>query len=239
MAELRRWICGLYSLLLWRPGSRKDTSKVGVNKSLEGICTANENISSLVIDKLVDGIDGDSVSVVYLYCDFQTQKSRSTANMLASLLKQAVDWSEAILVEIDRAFQNAKQGSDGRGLSVSEILKLLPAALKSHKRTFICIDALDECVREHQPEFLRSLRSIVRNSPNARLFATGRPHILAGLEEHYSRALQIILFKPVKEDITRYLEAKLQDDLFREAMDSGLKQAILKVIPEMASEMYV
>jgi len=97
--------------------------------------------------------------------------------MLASLLKQIVSGLKVIPVDIDRAFQRAKQGFDGRGLSVSEILKLLPAALKSQKRTFICIDALDECVAEHRPEFLRSLYSIVRDSPNVRLFVTGRPHI--------------------------------------------------------------
>ena len=239
MAGLRGWICETYSVLLWGPGCRKDLSKVGVNKSSEEMWIANKNISSLVIDRLSNATSGGSISVAYLYCDFQTQKSQVTARILASLLKQVVCGLEVIPAEIDHAFQKAKQGSDGRGLSVSETLKLLPAALRSHKRTFICIDALDEYVAEHRPEFLRSLRSIVRDSPNARLFATGRPHIQAELEEHHGKALRIILFKPVKGDITRYLEMKLQDDAFREEMDSELRQDIMKVIPDMISEMYV
>ena len=239
MAGLRGWICGSYSLLLRGPRSRKDISEVGVKKSGEGICIANNNISSLVIDKLSDATGGASVSVIYLYCDFQAQKSKVTAHMLASLLKQAVCGLEVIPVEIDRAFERAKQGLDGRGLSTPEILKLLPAALRTHKRAFICIDALDECVMEHRPEFLRSLRSIVRDSPNVRLFVTGRPHIRADLEERHGRVLQIILFKPAKRDIRIYLEMKLQDDPFPMAMDSDLKQDIMKVIPEMISEMYV
>jgi len=159
--------------------------------------------------------------------------------MLAGLLKQVVGGLEVIPEEIDRAFQKAKPGSDGRGLSVSEILKLLSAALRSHKRTFICIDALDEYVTEQRPEFLRSLRSIVRDSPNVRLFVTGRPHIQAELEEHHSSALQMILFKPAKGDIRIYLEMKLRDDPFPKAMDSELKRNIMKVILEMISEMYV
>ena len=203
------------------------------------MCIANKNISSLVIDRLSDAADGDTAPVVYLYCDFQTQKSQVTAHMLTGLLKQVVSGLEAIPEEIDRAFQKAKQGSDGRGLSVSEVLKLLPAALRSHKRTFICIDALDECVTEHRPEFLRLLHSIVRDSPNVRLFVTGRPHIQAELEEHHSSTLQIILFKPAKADIRIYLEMKLKDDPFPRAMDSELKQDIMKVIPELISEMYV
>ena len=195
------------------------------------------NTSSLVIDRLFDATSGHSISVVYLYCDFQTQKSQVTAHILASLLKQVVCGLEVIPAEIDHAFQKAKQGSDGRGLSVSETLKLLAAALRSHKRTFICIDALDEYAAEYRPEFLRSLRSIVRDSPNARLFVTGRPHIQAELEEHHGKALRIILFKPVKEDITRYLEMKLQDDEFRQEMDSELERGIMKEIPEKISEM--
>jgi len=141
--------------------------------------------------------------------------------------------------EIDRAFQKAKQGFDGRCLSVSETLELLSAALnlKPQKRTFICIDALDECGTEHRPEFLRSLRSIVRDSPNVRLFATGRPHIQAALEENHSGTLYIILFKPARTDIRRYLEMKLQDDELHQEMDSELKKGILEVIPEKISEM--
>ena len=238
MAGLRGSVRESYPVLLWRPGGGKDTFKVGVNKSLEGMCIA-KNTSSLVIDRLSDGTSEGSVSVVYLYCDFRTQKSQVTPQMLASLLKQVVCRLEAIPVEIDRAFQKAKQGSDGRGLSVSEILKLLPAALRSQKRTFICIDALDECVTENRSEFLRSLRSIVKDSPNVRLFATGRPHIQAALEGHHNGALQVMLFKPMKGDIRKYLKMKLQDDIFPEVMDSELRQDIMEVIPEKISEMYV
>ena len=203
------------------------------------MCIANKNTSSLVIDRLSDATIRGSVSTVYFYCDFQAQKSQATAHMLASLLKQVVRGLRVIPEEIDCAFQKANQGSDSRGLSVSEILKLLAAALRSQKRTFICIDALDEYVAKHRPEFLRSLRSIVRDSPNVRLFVTGRPHIQAELEEHYGEAPQIIPFRPAEGDIRIYLEMKLQDDLFPKAMDSGLKRDIMKVIPEMISGMCV
>jgi len=192
-----------------------------------------------VIDRLSDEIDGDDVSVIYLYCNFQTQKSQVTAHMLASLLEQVVGGLDIIPTEIDRAFRKAKQGLDRRGLSVSEILKIFPAALKLQKRTFICIDALDECRTGNRPEFLRSLHSIVTDSPNVRLFMTGRPHIQAELEEHHGGALQIILFKPVKGDIMRYLEMRLRDDEFHQEMDCELRGGIMEEIPENISEMYV
>ena len=190
-----------------------------------------------MIDKLSSRIGEDRISVIYHYCNFQNRKSQVTARILASLLKQVVSRLEVIPVEIDRVFQEANQGCGARGLLVSEICKLLLAALRSQKRTFICIDALDECATKHRPEFLRSLHSVVRSSPNVRLFLTGRPHIQAQLEEYHSRALRIVLFKPVKRDIRIYLEMKLQDDPFPDAMDNGLEKGIMEVIPEMMSEM--
>jgi len=196
---------------------------------------ADKNISSLVIDRLSGWVSGDRALVIYLYCNFQTQKSQLTAHMLGSLLKQAVGGLDNIPKEIDR---KAGQSFNGQRLSVPEILRLLKAAL-AHERTFICIDALDECGIEQRPEFLRSLHSIVTGSPNVRLFLTGRPHIQAGLGEHYGGALQIIQFKPAKEDIRGYLEMKLRDDEFRQEMDCELKRGIMEEIPEKILEMYV
>jgi len=236
VAGLRGRICGPYSVLLRGPRSRKNISKVGVNKSFEGMPVANRNISSLLIDRLSDGVNGHSASVIYLYCNFQTQKSQVTAHMLGSLLKQAVGGLDVIPQEIDR---RAGQGFNGQRLSAPKILRLLRTALGSHGRTFICIDALDECATEQLPEFLRSLHSIVTGSSNVRLFMTGRPHIEAGLGEHYGGTLQTIQFKPAKVDIREYLEVKLRDDEFLQEMDSELRKGIMEDIPEEISEMYV
>ena len=49
----------------------------------------------------------------------------------------------------------------------------------------------------------------------------------------------MVLFKPVKGDIRRYLEMRLRNDPFQKVMDGELKRDIMKVIPEMVSEMYV
>ena len=184
VAGSRGWIGESYSLLLRGPGSRKNLSKVGAIKFRKRYIV-NKNTSSLMIDKLSSRIGEDRISVIYHYCNFQNRKSQVTARILASLLKQVVCGLEVIPAEIDDDFKKAKQGSNGRGLSVSDVLKLLAAALKCNKRTFICIDALDECATEHRPEFLRSLHSIVRDSPNVRLSVTGRPHIQTELEKHH------------------------------------------------------
>jgi len=154
--------------------------------------------------------------------------------MLVSLLKQVVGGLDFIPEEID---QKANESFNGRGLSVHEILRLLQTTLKFHGHTFICIDALDEFGTAQLPEFLRSLDSIVTDSPNVRLFVTGRPHIQDTLGEHYGGGLETMNFKPAKEDIRVYLEMKLRDDQLRREMDSELERAIMEEIPEKISEM--
>ena len=40
----------------------------------------------------------------------------------------------------------------------------------SEKRTFICIDALDECAAEYRVKVLNSLNQILHKSPGTRMF---------------------------------------------------------------------
>ena len=146
-------------------------------------------------------MEKEDTPVLHVYCNFQNHQSEVTAPILTSLLKQAVSWLDFIPEVID---QKAKESFRGRGLSVPKILRLLQAAtLRPHKRTFLCVDALDECGTEGLPEFLR-LHSIVTGSPNIRLFATERPHIQARLVEHFGGALEIIHLnrrRRISEDI--------------------------------------
>jgi len=109
VAGLRGWICELYSVLLRGPGSRKDISKVGINKSGEGTSIAN-NISSRVIDESSDRMEKEDISVLHVYCNFQNHPSEVTAPILTSLLKQAVSWLDFIPEEIDRKAKESFRG---------------------------------------------------------------------------------------------------------------------------------
>ena len=95
--------------------------------------------SSLVIDRLLKGIDGDSEAVAYVYCDFTTQNMQSAGAVLGSVLRQVVGALEEIPDELQKAFERAKNQADGCGLLLSEILDMLTKFLPSLKRAFICI----------------------------------------------------------------------------------------------------
>jgi len=82
--------------------------------------------------------------------------------MLGSLLKQMAGGSREIPEKIVQAFKDQKRFPGGRRLQLSQILELLEIA-SSLQRTFLCIDALDECVAVHRLKILNSLRQVLQN----------------------------------------------------------------------------
>ena len=179
------------------------------------------------------------MAVVCLYCDFQDQEKQTTTNMIGALTKQLVNALGIVPSEIEEAFERAEREVGGRGLQVSETIKLLQAALAPVKRTFICIDALDECPDKHLSQLLTSLNTISQASPDIRLFITGRPHIRGAVERYLPADTQVIPISPSNEDIKEYLEIELGRDLDSEAMSSELRADILKRIPEKIPDTYV
>ena len=194
------------------------------------------DVSSLVIDRLCDQARGPGVAVACFYFDFAARKEQSSASMLGALLKQVVSGMEEIPEEIAQAYEDHKGVIDGRGPQLADIVKMLQTTT-SRKPTFICIDALDECVAGHRVKLLDSLNQILQRSPGTRIL--GRPHIKAEVGKRFSGRGRTLRITPRRHDIISYLRSRLDEDTMPDAMDSSLKADILKKIPEDISEMYV
>jgi len=192
--------------------------------------------SSVVVDWLGDRARGQEATVACFYFDFAAQTGQSPAGMLGTLLRQVVGGLEEVPEEIVEAYKDQKQVIDGRGPRLSDIVKMLQKTA-SMKRTFICIDALDECVARHRVEILDSLNQIQRVSPGTRIFVTGRPHIEAEVGKRLSGGETALRITPRKHDIISFLHRRLDRDIRPDAMDSSLKVDILKKIPADVSEM--
>jgi len=192
--------------------------------------------SSVVVDWLGDRARGQEATVACFYFDFAAQTGQSPAGMLGTLLRQVVSGLEEVPEEIVEAYKDQKQVIDGRGPRLSDIVKMLQKTA-SMKRTFICIDALDECVARHRVDILDSINQIQRVSPGTRMFVTGRPHIEAEVGKRLSGGETALRITPRKHDIISFLHRRLDRDIRPDAMDSRLKADILKKIPEDVAEM--
>jgi len=198
----------------------------------------NCNGSSLVIDKLCDeAVEGDPI-VACFYFDFATRNEQSPVNMLGSLLRQVVSGEGEIPEVVDRGFRKEKSVIGGRGLQVSGILNMFQT-IAATRRTFICVDALDECVPEHRIVLLESLGQILRGSPNTSLFMTGRPHVRSEVEEGLGGAATFLFIRAREDGVVRFLREKLRKDMARTIMSSTLEGDIMKSIPAISLETYV
>ena len=124
----------------------------------------------------------------------------------------------------------------GRGPRLGDLVGMLKIAIASLPQVFVCLDALDECLPKYFPELLESLRDIVRDSPETRIFLTGRPHIREDVQRYFSKAV-VIPISPNTDDIRNYVEMRLDRDTEPEAMSNDLRVDIVRVISEKISDM--
>jgi len=192
--------------------------------------------SSLVIDRLCDWATEKNAIVACFYFDFATQKEQSPTSILSSLLKQVVGGLKRIPTNIIQALRNQEKAIGGRRLGLGEIVEMLQD-ISSSRPTFICIDALDECMPEFRVKLLNSLNQILHKSPSARIFLAGRFHIRDEVEKHLAGRVVAVSITPTKDDIVRFLRAKLEEDTTTDAMDKSLEEDIIKTILETVSEM--
>ena len=159
-------------------------------------------------------------------------------NLIGSLLKQIALGGVGTVGEIKDAFDRSRQGG-GKSLRLPEMLGLFVKTISSCDRVYICVDAMDELVPQHRSEFLRALRQIIQETPNTRLFLTGRPDVRGELDKHLTKGAYIIHIVPDQGDIAKYLSKKMDDDDDRDPdlMTENLKNEIMKTMLEKASEM--
>ena len=192
--------------------------------------------SSLVVDTLCKPAMGGNATVACFYFDFASHDDQSPAVVLGSVLRQVVGGLEEVPEKIVKSSREQERVIGGQSLALSEIVEFLQD-ISSSRRTFICIDALDECPPGHRAKLLDSLNQVLQKSPGARLFLTGRPHILSEVEKCLAGRTATRSIIPTKNDITKFLRTKLKEDTMPGAMEESLEEEIIQGIPEVVSEM--
>jgi len=194
--------------------------------------------SSLVADWLCEWTKGQHTTVTCFYFDFAARKEQTVTSMLGSLVKQMISGTGGVPEEIWRALREQNEAVSGRRPQLGDIVKMLQL-ITSSRRTFIVIDALDECTAVQRYRLFDSLKEIVQKSPGARVFLTGRSHIRAEIETRLTGRVISVSICPTRDDIIRFLRVRLSEDEAPDAMDSSLEVEILEKIPGSISEMWV
>ena len=159
----------------------------------------------------------ENATVACFYFDLATQEEQSLAESLGSLLKQVVGGLNKVPQTIVKAFWDRRRVIGGQRLALADIVEFLQDIIS--QRTFICIDALDECPASQRAEILDSLSQILQNSPGTRIFLTGRQHILGEVEKHLAARAATRSITVTEDDIVIFVHAKLKEETIPDAMD--------------------
>ena len=151
--------------------------------------------------------------------------------MLGAILKQLVSVG-AIPEDVRQTFR--KRFSD-RGLRLPDIVGMLKTTISLLPLVYICIDALDESTPKSRQKLLGSLRDIVRESPSTRVLFTGRSHVEKDVKKFFTEVTTVPV-SPSKSEIRVYLDARLDRDPDPDVMDDNLRRDIMRIIPEMISQ---
>ena len=201
-----------------------------------GIPGAGKTIlTSIVVDNLLERFQNDdNIGISYIYCDFRRTCEQNADGLLASLLKQLCQSKSSLPESVQDLYTRHKIGRTWP--SCDEISKTLQLVAKSYTKTFVIVDALDECQASDgcRQAFLSELFSL-QHVCAANIFATSRfvPEITSKFST--SMCLEI---QARKEDVQRYLEAHITELPSVVQKNQELREDIVTEISEAVDGMY-
>ena len=163
-------------------------------------------IASIVVNYLKTSFPDDKTGKGFLYCIYKRQDNQKVDDLLAALLGQLAVRKSMVPESIRKWYDEYRKG-EKRRLSRSEILEALSGITKTYSRTFIIIDALDECKTNHIRNELLSEVYKLQKWSDTRLIVTYRPSIVPSPPSSV-RKLKI---KAHVEDVEEYLSGRMPE----------------------------
>ncbi|KAE8335622.1 hypothetical protein BDV24DRAFT_155890 [Aspergillus arachidicola] len=172
----------------------------------EWLNTSHQTLFCSVVNNLINSLSQDStVGIAYICCNFQRKDEQNIDHLLASLLKQLTE-SCFSLPESVRDLFNHNKVQRARP-SLEDISRALHSVVAKYSRTFVVVDALDECQTSEgcRMKFLSELSSPqAKNGVN--IFATSR------VDDEIGKTLTKAIYLKVyarDDDIEMFLLAEL------------------------------
>jgi hypothetical protein len=193
-------------------------------------------ITSITIHHLHNIFGNDpAIGIAYLYCSYQQQHEQKPADLIANLLKQFIQ-GQLSLPEIVQNLYSRHKPKQTRP-SLGELLSALHHITASYTRTFIIIDALDECQVSYggYEIFLREIFSL-QVKARVNIFATSR--FIQEIEAKSDQSIRLEI-RANNTDVQKYLDERLQNFPSWVLKDHSLQAEIKSKITKAVDGMYV
>jgi Cdc6-like AAA superfamily ATPase len=110
--------------------------------------TGKTMIASIAVNHLETCFLDEKTGRAFLFCIYKRQDNQKVDDLLSSLLGQLAVRQSIVPKSIRELYNKHRKGEKPR-LSQNEIREELCNITKAYSRTFIIIDALDECKTDH------------------------------------------------------------------------------------------
>ena len=194
-------------------------------------------IASIVVDYLKTSFPDDKTGTAFLYCIYKRQDNQNVGDLLGSLLGQLAVQQSMVPKSIRELYDRYRKGGKPR-LSQDEIREELCSITKTYSRTFIVIDALDECKTDGIRNELLSEIYKLQEGSDTRLMVTFRPSVVP---KRLSSVIELEI-RARKEDVEEYLSRRMSD-LCSAVQDNNelqfkIKAHILTLVDGMYVQLY-
>lgn len=181
----------------------------------------------------MDRFRGESIGIAFIYCDYKDQKGGTASAIVASLAKQLAATKTKLPQNLVDLYEQLGNGNVQPNLQ--QLQSLLLSLCGSFTRTFVLVDALDECnIIEERRLFLSTLQSLQEAS--VKTFVTSRPNH-EDIRAQFSQVPQVEI-AATENDIKRYVKQKMiSNPVFMKRITPELKKEITDTITARASGM--
>lgn len=192
-------------------------------------------LTALVVDHLLENYQSKpAVGIAYIYFNFRRKDEQKLDDLLACLLKQLIETQPSIPSAPKELFDKHKFKRTRP--STDELNRALQSVARSYERTFIVVDALDECEvsdgsRTRFIEHCFALQARCRGN----LFMTSR--FLPDITEKFSK-VSTLEIRAKAEDVQKYLASQMSRLPRFVGRDPGIQAEIKCAIVEAVDGMY-
>lgn len=198
------------------------------------ICSLNHR--SVVIDYLINNNAGKDTKIAYLYCDYKNQAMQTAPNLLACLARQIIGFPKALPPQLEEMHRELEY-QRGRP-SFEELKKLLIALFNQYERTYVIVDALDECEAIRERRLLMPVLELLPRT-SGRLLVTSRPNN-EDISNTFGKASQITITAS-ESDLRQYVTERIAEEECKTSVTRfkpELKENIIATVSTGASGMY-
>jgi hypothetical protein len=199
------WFLKSTPFIEWLEGKKKTLFCPGIPG------TGKTIIASIAANHLETSFPDDKTGRAFLYCIYKRQENQNVDDLLSSLLGQLTVWQPVVPESIRELYNKHRRK---RRLSQNEIREALRSIIKTYSRTFIIIDALDECKTDRMRNELLSEVYKLQEESDTRLMVTFRPNIIPIrpniIPKRPSNVTELEI-RAHEEDIKEYLSDRMSE----------------------------